>query len=236
MPSDYFASDKLHVVIAWLAGTPALLAIVGVIIDVFKKQEDSPWFFTAWVGLCFLLFSPLRYMLFLLVAAASYPFQSWSAFVSSWLLAVLVPIPFMILLMVGVVGPYVLVLRVATMPRWGAWLRLLTGATLAPIAAFVGAACFGLLLPFAAIVTHWLHAEDVIRATNGPAYYAFSWFGSSRLIVQYPTYADRTPGKARDLMRCHVAALYLSAEEHARFVKLAYPTLYDEILRRADVK
>ena len=233
MPRDYFASDTLHLVLTWVAGVPALLAVLSLTFDLFKRQEGSPWLLTAWTGLCFILFSPMRYALFLLVAAAGYPFQSWSAFWSSWLLGILVPIPFMLLVMVGIILPYMGVMWIARVERWAKWARYALAALLSPLAALLGSICFVLLLPYGSLVTHWLRAEDVIRATNGPAYYVFSWFGSSRAVVSLPKYIDKTPGGSQDLLRCHVASTYLSDDEHVRFVRLSYPAIYDEMARQA---
>ncbi len=84
MDNDYFASKVVSLVLAWVLCIPALFAIVGFIFSFFRKQDDVPWLFSAWVGFCFLWLSPIRYMLFQLVAAISYPVQSWFAFLSTF--------------------------------------------------------------------------------------------------------------------------------------------------------
>jgi hypothetical protein len=96
----------------------------------------------------------------------------------------------------------------------------------APVVAFIGTLLFSLALPFAAITTHALRAEDVIRATNGPAYYVF--LGQSRGMIALPPYFIQTPQTNRDYLRSHVALLYLTDKEHVYFLKMAYPDLYDE--------
>jgi hypothetical protein len=227
MTSDYFASSMISLVLTWIAAIPALLGILCYIFSVFQKHEDIPWFFSVWIGLCFLVLSPIRYMFFLLVAAVGYPFQSGFAFFSVFWLGLLVPLAFGILYAAGFSGPlfatfWLLGKSVPSKKRY------LISALAAPLFALIGSLLFSLFLPLASLSTHWLRAEDVIRATNGPAYYVFGYFGSSKYLVALPPYASRTPGTVRDLLRCHVAYVYLGERQHSQFLKMAYPEIYEQ--------
>ncbi|HEY5505567.1 MAG TPA: hypothetical protein VIK28_10460 [Sedimentisphaerales bacterium] len=228
MTNDYFTSSTFSLILSWLVCIPALLGIVGYICSIFQKHEDVPWFFSAWVGLCFLAFSPIRYMFFQLVTATSYPFQSIFAFFSIFWLGLLVPLAFGLLYFVGVGGPLFLTFWIVGTKSPPTKLRYFTSALATPFIALIGSLLFSILLPFAALSTHWLRAEDVIRATNGPAYYVFAYFGSSRGMVALPPYVSQTPETTRDLLRCHVAYVYLGEREHADFLKTAYPAIYED--------
>jgi hypothetical protein len=105
-------------------------------------------------------------------------------------------------------------------------LRYFVSGLAAPVVAFIGTLLFSLALPFAAITTHALRAEDVIRATNGPAHYVF--LGQPRGMIALPPYFAHTPQTNRDYLRSHVALLYLTDKEHVYFLKMAYPQLYEE--------
>jgi hypothetical protein len=223
LSTDPFASNIVSQTLSWIVCIPALLGVVTYIISVFLKQEDIPWWFSTWVGLCFLVLSPIRYMLFQLVTATSYPFQSVFAFFSVCWLGFFAPFAFALLYAIGFGLPLLLTfLIVGRRPRW--WRYLLVSLA-APLIAILASVAFGFALPFAALTTHWLRAEDVIRATNGPSYYAFSWFAPARAIAAVPPYFPKTPRTARDYLRTHVAFLYLSEREQQRFATLAYPEL-----------
>jgi hypothetical protein len=226
MTNDYFASSPLSLVLSWLFAIPAFLGIVAYIFFVFEKQEGVSWIFSVWVGLCFLVFSPIRYIFFQLVAATSYPFQSVFAFFSVFWLGLLVPLAFCLLYAVGFGGPLLIVYWILGAKSQPSRLRYFISATAAPVVAFVGTLLFSLALPFAAITTHALRAEDVIRATNGPAHYVF--ICQSRGMIALPPYFPQTPQTTTDYLRSHVALLYLTDTEHVYFLKMAYPDLYDE--------
>jgi hypothetical protein len=226
MTNDYFASNTVSLILAWLFSVPALFGIAAYIFSVFGKHEDVPWMFSAWVGFCFLVLSPIRYIFLLLVAATSYPFQSVFAFFSVFWLGLLVPLAFCLLYAVGFGGPLLIVYWILGTKSQPSRLRYFVSATAAPIVAFIGTLLFSLALPLAAITTHALRAEDVIKATNGPAYYVF--LGQSRGMIALPPYFTSTPQTNRDYLRSHVALLYLTDKEHVYFLKMAYPELYQE--------
>lgn len=69
----------------------------------------------------------------------------------------------------------------------------------------------------------------MIKATNGPAAVVFDYIAAPLSPLTMPKYFELTPQDATALRRCHVAALYLSSNQEARFVKKAYPLVYNEI-------
>jgi signal transduction histidine kinase len=229
MNSDLFASSTISIVLAWILAVPLVVQSAITVLSLFKKQPELPWILTAWVALCFVVLSPLRYMIFQLVLASSYIVQSWVAFLSTFYLFVflIVPLAFSLLFLVCVLMPYFGVAWIIGTER--SWLRYVLGAVAAPFAASLGTLLFVFIFPFAAITTHWSRAEDAIGATNGPAYYIFCLFGSSRVLAPVPDYYyTRTPQTIKDYLRCHVAFYYLSDAEQQRFLQLAYPERRNE--------
>jgi hypothetical protein len=71
------------------------------------------------VGLCFLWLSPIRYMLFQLVAACSCPVQSWVAFGTMFYpgIFIAVPIAFSILYALGFLVPLFVMLLITGFER-----------------------------------------------------------------------------------------------------------------------
>jgi hypothetical protein len=231
MNNDFYASNNVSLVLAWIFAVPFLLTIIGAVLSLFTKQEGVPWVFTAWVGLCFLWLSPIRYMLFQLVAACSYPVQSWFAFGTIFYpgIFIAVPIAFSILYALGFLVPLFLMLLITGFKR-PPWWRYALAAVAAPVLTLLGSFLFALLLPIAVkFTTHHLRGEDIIRSTNGPAYYVFTYLVTDIEKVDVPSYFDRTPMTSKDYMRTHVAATYLSPVEHEDFVEHAYPQIAEEL-------
>jgi peptidoglycan biosynthesis protein MviN/MurJ (putative lipid II flippase) len=158
----------------------------------------------------------------------SYPFQSAYAFFSIFLPSCwFVPMAIGILTSIGVVLPFSLVFYILgdknppTKKRY--WLCALS----TPFIAVIGSLIFSIVLPFAAISTHWLRADDVIKASNGPAYYMFCTLGLGTFPL--PSYVTQTPETPKDLMRCHIAYVYLDDREQGYFVQKAYPKIYEHL-------
>jgi hypothetical protein len=230
MTNDYFASSTISLVLSWIFSVPVLLGIVAFIFSIFRKHKDVPWSFSVWLGLCFLILSPVRYALFQVVMAESYLFQSTTAFlVSLATLAIfLVPLAFGLLYTVGIGIPFVCVFWLLGRKSPPSKLRYVSVALAAPIIFLLGEILSSFVLPFAAISTHALRAEDVIRASNGPAYYLFACL-TPRGMVALPPYISKTPQTTRDYLRSHVALMYLTNREHVYFLGKAYPELKDEL-------
>jgi len=164
-------------------------------------------------------------MLFQIALATCYPVQSVGALVSTFILALYVPIVVSLLYAVGLGLPMLLGVLIAGFKSSPSKIRLVLATLSVPFLCLLGSLLFSLLLPFAAFTVHWLRADDVIRATNGPAYYIFGYFGSSRAMVALPPYFPKTPQTAQDYLRTHVAYLYLSDREHAYFLQRQYPEI-----------
>jgi hypothetical protein len=237
MPAaDPFASSTLSLCLSWFFCIPVLLAMLGFTLALFAKHEGVPRPFSIWVGLCFLVFSPIRYLLFLMVAGTCYPWQSVTAFFSvlwwgriGWLTFI-----FWILFAISFQIPLLLTfLSLGVKTERPTKLRYAISTLLAPIIALVGSLVFGVVHPFAALATHGLPARDVIRATNGPAYYVFGWTVSA-WSVALPRYVHQTPERTQDYLRVHVAYVYLSEEDQAAYVKVAYPEVYESLATADD--
>jgi hypothetical protein len=233
MTTDPFASSLASLILSWIFAIPMLAGAIGVVFSVFKKHEDVPWLFSAWMGLCFLIFGPIRYLFFLVTMASSYIFQGWLAFLTVFATGLFVtgPLAFGLLYAVGVGLPLLSVLWILGCKREPTRLRFCVSAIAAPIIALLSSILFSLILPFLAIVTHGLPADYVIRATNGPAYYVFACT-VPRGLVALPPYVSETPQTTADILRSHVALLYLSDEKHVYFLQAEYPNLYEEFKAR----
>ena len=223
---DPFASSTFSTVLSWFFGVFLILwGSFSALSLIFAKLEGIPWLLSAWGGLCLVTLGPFRYLLFLLVAGCSYPWQSVNAFASTFLLALYIPILYGFLVLLGLAWPTIGVYWVAIKcPK--NWMRYVFALFAPPILAFLGSILFSIVLPLTAFTTHWLDARDVIGATNGPAYYIFSWCPPQA----EPDYLYRTAGTTQDYLRCHVAYVYLSERSQEYFVKKAYPALYEKLV------
>jgi len=230
MSVDYFASGVIPIILSWILTIPAFFGIMSFCLSIFGKVEDVPFAFSIWIGFCCLIFSPLRYMLFQIVAATCYMVQSFSAFISLFMLAFYVPIVFSVLWAIGFGLPFLPLFWIVGKTVTKA--RLIVASLLLPVLCGIGSVLFFLLLPYAAMTIHWLRAEDVIRATNGPAYYTFRYFAGIGSGLTLPGYYEKTPQTSRDMVRCHVASIYLSDREQAFFIAKAYPEIWAEATQR----
>ncbi|MDR3727652.1 MAG: hypothetical protein P4K86_11480 [Terracidiphilus sp.] len=172
-------------------------------------------------------FGPLRYLVFMLALLDSYACQSIDAFFSyiyrgGFSLQILLAI--VVLSLIGILAPTRLTLWIAGIKKSPSKTRLWLSALSAPILAFVGSLLFSVILPFAGIPFHGLDGDNLIRATNGPVRLLFLANGSQAL----PPYYSKTPETYTDMVRSHVALMYLSRPNHNRFLKIEYPHLYSE--------
>ncbi|HWE95990.1 MAG TPA: hypothetical protein VG269_18655 [Tepidisphaeraceae bacterium] len=232
---DPFASSGVSLFLSWLFCLPALAGMLGCIVSLFSKRQGVPRLFSAWVGLCFLILSPVRYLLLVVVVGMCYPWQSVSAFASvlMWGRFVWLPLIFCLLFSIGYQIPLMLTfLTLGAKTEKPAKYRYAITAALAPIFALAGSVVFGVVHPFAASAAHGLPAIDVIRATNGPAYYVFAWTVSPWQVA-LPRYMHLTPERTQDYLRVHVAYVYLSEQDQTAYVMAAYPEVY-EALATAD--
>ena len=236
MPLDAFASGSLATVLAWLCALPVFLAVIAGGIDMLfeKTDQEVPRLFVAWMTVCILVLSPFRYMVLQLIIGAAYPVQSVSAFISALLLALYVPIVFGLLYAASLALPLLLTLRIAFHDLKSPVVtpgRLVLGSVVAPINMIGGYFLFFWLLSYAGKSVHWLRAEDVIQATNGPAFFAYNY--GLKYVTPLPIaghYQEVTTSD-RDMLRNHVASFYLGRRAEAVYVKKAYPALYEQLTK-----
>lgn len=236
MTPEVFDSNIVSTVLSWLLCIPILVGILEWLFKVFDKHEGIPRAFSIWLSICLIVFSPIRYLLFLVAAATCYMCQSFHAFFTVFVLAAYVPIIFGLLYFLGVGLP-----MLSMVPILGKSERLTFGRGLAasvalPVICLVGSLLFDLALPYAGWTLHWLRARDVIRATNGPAAIVYRYVASVGTPTSLPRFFDRTPQTPKDLLRCHVAGTYLGDNELGYFVAHQYPELYKEMTEHASDK
>jgi hypothetical protein len=228
---DYFQSHTLSIVLTWLFSIPLIIALIGATINfIFEKIEGISRFYILWLVICILLFSPVRYILLQIFIAISYPFQSFRAFITIFILAVYIPIVFGILYAIGfalpMLGTYAIVGFKDTVSKVRLWLSALA----APIIFIIASYLFYLVLPYAAYSTHWLYTKDVIRATNGPPEYFYRYVVEPMALkIRFPMYVkeigfDNLSPKER--LRSHVAMVYLGEKQFTFFVYKSYPEEY----------
>src|SRR6185369_8786396 len=102
MTPHIFDSGLIPSILSWIFCIPILLGIVGWLLTAFQKHEGVPRAFSIWLGICLLIFSPARYLVFLVSAATCYMVQSFHAFFTIFILALYVPIVFGGLYIIGV--------------------------------------------------------------------------------------------------------------------------------------
>ena len=86
----------------------------------------------------------------------------------------------------------------------------------APVLSAVAHALFFLVLPFTGYATHWLNAEDVVQATNGPAYAAYNLALGKLMALPIKSSLESVTTADHDMLRNHVASFYLGHREFAR--------------------
>jgi len=236
--ADHFQSHTLSLVLAWIVFVPGLIgaALKGlnlVFNEIFNEENTgvSRWF-TLWFVACFVVLSPLRYILLQLTIAMAFPFQSVRAFLSTFLLALYVPIVFGLMHALGVALPCYAVFRMAIEKHGRTnWRRIWNTAVVTPFVFLAATYVFASLLPIAAKSVHWLDADDVIRATNGPACLVYRYVSTWAQVYEMPSYAERVKQDDKAALRMHVATVYLSGRQEGKFLYFAYPDIYNSILR-----
>jgi hypothetical protein len=163
-----------------------------------------------------------------MVVGSCYPWQSIYAFLTTIPLCAYIPIVFFVIYFIGIVLP---LLPIVWLLKDGSrsFVRLASSFVLTPVLFLVSAFLFYLILPYAAISVHWLRADDVIKASNGPSFYFYRYVTSFGHPLRLPAYYSITQQTYRDLVRTHVASIYLSDSQHYAFVKNAYPAVFSEM-------
>jgi hypothetical protein len=230
MDADPLASSTVSVGLAWLGAVPLMVWAVATTVSILRvRTAQVPRWFVIWIGLCILLLSPVRYLFLALLIASSFPVQSFRALIATVPLSFYLPIVFGLMALVGVGLPLWTTVSAGlgslTKPSLSAT-RLALGSIVAPVASAASYVLFFFLLEFAGFTTHWLRAEDVIGATNGPALFVFEHGLAKTLPVPVTGELISVTKTDRDWLRNHVASVYLGEREFARYVERAYPELY----------
>lgn len=232
---DYFQSHTFSMILTWLFSIPVILCTIGPVLAwllacLFEKFEGIPRFLMVWLVVCFLLFSPLWYILLQILIATAYPFQSFRALLTTIVLIGYIPIVFGIMCVIGLGLPILCVYIIVYFENIASKIRLWLAALAAPIIFLIASYLFFLVLPYAAYSTHWLYTKDVIRATNGPPEYFFRYVVEPiPLMIRFPKYVkeigfDNLSSKER--LRSHVAIVYLGEKQFSFFVYKSYPEEY----------
>ena len=228
MQPEVFESSTVSLVLSWILCVPIIIGIISLLLNAFAKHEGVPWIFSAWLGLCVLVFSPARYLLFQVAAATSYIVQSVGAFLSVFLLAIYIPIIFGILYFIGIGLPMLSVMALLKNSERITFLRGLVVSIILPIACIIFSFIFYWVLPFAGKSVGWLSVKDVIKSTNGAPAIIYKYFTYPYSPTILPWYFEDTPQCDIDLLRCHIAATYISDKKVGYFVKYQYPDIYEK--------
>jgi hypothetical protein len=234
MQPEVFESSTFSLILSWIFCLPIIFGIIVWILGLFSKQEGVPWVFSAWLGICLLVFSPARYLLFQVALASSYMVQSFSAFVSVFLLAIYVPIVFGILYFIGIGLPMLPAMAILKGQERMTFGRGLAASIVLPIACIISSFLFYWALPIAGKSVGWLKVKDVMKATNGPPALIYKYFSSPYTPTILPGFFEVTPQQDIDQLRCHVAAVYVSDRKLGYFVKHQYPEIYEKAVSAPD--
>lgn len=228
MTPDPFASSILSTVLSWLLAISVLLILVGgILAAAFRPVTARVKILWAWMALCALALTPVRYMLFQVIAAMCYPWQSVRALLSTFILSLYVPIIFFLLVAVTILVPVFITFKIAGATERPPLTRLAVAALVFPILCVLGSwIYYGTGLPLGARSIYWLHPVDVMRAANGPAYLTFKYIGMPLTPLSFPVPGEELPGSDLALLRLHVASMYLSPKKEAWVMMTAYPELY----------
>ena len=208
--------------------------IIAFSIGVFAKHEGVPWALSTWLGISLLIFSPVRYLIFQVALASSYAVQSFGSAASVFVLALYVPIVFGILYFIGIGLPILPVLAILKDSKSVTFGKGLAVSIILPVACIISSFVFYWALPYAGKTIGWLKVKNVMKATNGPPALIYNNFTSPLTPVILPWYFDDTPQKDIDVLRCHVAAVYISQKKEGYFVKHQYPDIYKKVVAESE--
>jgi hypothetical protein len=249
MINDYFESSGFHIILSWVISIIVIfLAVIEILASNPRRPKDMPRLLFYWILLSIIIFSPIRYIIFQILFALNYPFQSWVAAITTIPLILYVPLVFSMLWIIGVGLPLLLIFIFEILEKWVSKKIVMSiQAIFAPIASLVGTYLFFLLLPYAGLTVSWLKAEDIIKTSNGAvwAYYKNCCYF---LPTEVPDYtwgiinykhegnydtkfydAFSSPDSERKIMyRNHIAHIYLSDKQEKRYIYYAFRDLYEK--------
>lgn len=231
--SDPFASNWLSLLMAWICSLPILASSMLLFIRlVVTLRERLPLWFILWTGACFFLLSPFLYVLLQGILLVSFPWQSWRAFFSSFLLVFYVPHLLFLMAAVGVGLPLYLLSKALGKEEEPRPLNLALAAVVNPLACITASAVFFAALPYLGNTVKWLKAEDMMQATNGPAYVLYRF---ASVPLRYVVNRDfrfkevHRPKTKKEVLRNHVATLYLSEDQHLSYLLRIHPRLEQQM-------
>jgi hypothetical protein len=233
MNPDYFQSYIISLILSWIFFTVTIIGIpFGIIVVFSKRLKKIHLFFLIWIIFCLIIFSPFRYIILQITLAESYSVQSFRAFITSLLLATYIPIIFAVLCGIGLGLPVLGIMAITGFKGSISKTRLYLASIAVPFLFSIGSFLFCLLLPYAAYSIHWLRAEDVIRATNGPSeytyrYIAHKWMPQKSIIQLSPDLESKLITD-KERLRAHVASIYLGVREFRLYIYKTYPEFYNK--------
>ena len=178
----------------------------------FNKAEGIPRVVTIWLSLCIIVLSPVRYICLQLTMGTAYPVQSISAILSSLLVALYLWIVLFILYAIGFYLP-LLVTLFAGMREPVTKARMVLLCVLAPVGCLLSSFLVTILLPYAAMSIHWLKVKDVIRSTNGPAFY----FHQLAVEIWNPMDLFVDEDQRNQNLREHIYTVYFGEKQKASY-------------------
>lgn len=233
--NDPFASSAFSTVCAWIMALSVALWVGVTLLSMLRDVSAAPRAFKILgcvVLPAFAAIGPLRYAFWQVVFWACFPFQSWRSFLETWVLVLYLPILWVLLLFLSY-GPFFLFgwlakfewmqdniilkpYRLVCLAFVGVPLGLLLWSS--PVFNLVGLPVFGESL-------HWLRAEDVIRASNGPAYLVFRTVAKGSVTFGTPPeimdrFKESVSAEPVDSYRAHIALTYLSKSERLRYFSI----------------
>ncbi len=233
MMLDPFASPMISQILTWIFSIPLIIGIIVWAVNMlFENQEGVPRIFIFWILICLILFSPVRYILLQLFTAIAFPFQNFSGFISTFLLAFYIPIVFGILYAIGLGVPLYLIIVIVGKKEPLSKVRLFLSGISAPIIFLIFSSIYYNILPYAAYTTHWLGPDELLRSTNGPSYYYYRYAVEQFTPLQFPGFADDIGLEnmsAKERFRAHVAQVYCGNRQYWYYVSKAYPDYFEKL-------
>lgn len=236
MNDNLFQSHIISSILTWVFSIPLITGLIAASIGfLFEKQKGISRIFTIWLVICLIFLSPLRYIILQLFIATAFPFQELSSFLSTFLLAIYIPIVFGILYAIGLGVPFLLIALIAGMKDPVSKIRLFLAGIGAPVIFLTCSFLYYTILPYAAYSTHWLNPTGLVKATNGPAEYVYKYIVEPFTPLEFPHYVndigfDKLSSKER--LRAHVASMYLSHKKFSYYVYKSYPEYFNKVTNK----
>jgi hypothetical protein len=235
--TDPLDSNIISLTLAWIIAilfcVPALAFALHPLEVAFERQLGNPrwlpWFWAYYI-LCLTVLSPLRYLMLQLLMAVCYIVQSFGAALHALIAATYFCLVMGGLYFVGIGLPSAVLLQVLKKDNTAS---RVASFVLTPILFAVGYALYFAVLPLAAWTIHWLPARDVIRSANGPAAVFYQVVVEPDIPRIGPRLLIQAGKTAKDRLRAHVVASYLSAFQRTKqhFTNsLRYKRQADEML------